>query len=235
MDCWKIGMVVDRNCDRMWGMRSLWALSEAPVDVISRRLSWRKRRKEGTSCLDSLRVVRRILFLMDSMNVRWLRCMWLHIVKRSKGPSELYCWSIRLCSKVAKSGVIEFIRNKASKCELYISLPLVCRCTSEDWESHNSFAFSCTVSKRTWEYCCTRSICWWSWKRNVAVYHASFWRRIWIMFSVGISSSGDPLYFGCKPAHATCSKHALSKMSGAFGVTGAVSGVETAIFKGVHR
>jgi hypothetical protein len=55
-------------------------------------------------------------------------------LKRSIGPSELYLGSTQLCSKAAKSGVREFIKNpksgvrefiknKANNLEFYVSDP----------------------------------------------------------------------------------------------------------------
>jgi hypothetical protein len=63
----------------------------------------------------------------------------------------------------------------------------------------------------------TRSTTVLPWGRNVAKYHASFWRRMWIAFKVGIRSFGVPLYLGLRPRQAICSYFALSKMSYGFG------------------
>ncbi len=40
---------------------------------------------------------------------------------------------------------------------------------------------------------------------NVAAYQTSFLWQMCMAFKVGISSFGEPLYLGCKPAHAICS------------------------------
>jgi hypothetical protein len=62
--------------------------------------------------------------------------------------------------------------------------------------------------------------CW----MNVAGYHTSFWRLMWIAFNVGIKESGHPSYFSWSPTHAICSNLALSKMSGCFGTEGSIGG-----------
>ncbi len=174
------------------------------------RLSCKKCRYFCISFLCSWIVLKRLLCLTDSTKARWFQCIWLHIAKNKSGPSILYSASNCLWRRAVNSGVSELKRKRANKRKLYSCVPLVFHRIAVCSTFHDVMARCLANSKVTWEKFLTRSIDFPSTVRNVALNHTSFWRHRCIKFSVGINWSGEPSYFCERPAHAICSKRALS-------------------------